>query len=124
VVKHGRRWSRRGSCPARSRSRARSRRARQALEEPPLAHDDLAFLQYTGGTTGVSKGAMLTHGNIVANLLQTAAWWGAGSRRAARSSSPRCRCTTSSRSPGNCLVFIKIGGHNVLITNPRDMPGS
>ena len=41
------------------------------LEEPPLDHDDLAFLQYTGGTTGVSKGAMLTHGNIVANLLQT-----------------------------------------------------
>src|SRR5688500_11936481 len=50
------------------------------LAEPPLAHEDIAFLQYTGGTTGVSKGAMLTHGNIVANLLQSSAWWGTAMR--------------------------------------------
>src|SRR5690606_24362978 len=46
----------------------------QRLDEPGLTQEDIAFLQYTGGTTGVSKGAMLTHGNIVANLLQTGAW--------------------------------------------------
>jgi long-chain acyl-CoA synthetase len=48
--------------------------ARKTLSDVPLNHDDLAFLQYTGGTTGVSKGAMLTHGNMVANLQQASAW--------------------------------------------------
>ena len=63
-----------------------------------LGHDDIAFLQYTGGTTGVSKGAMLTHGNIVANVLQARAWIGPRvSRRSRRRSSRRCRCITSSR---------------------------
>ena len=66
---------RRSPCPPRSR-RARG----TGLDEPPLGHDDIAFLQYTGGTTGVSKGAMLTHGNIVANLQQTSAWIGRGPR--------------------------------------------
>ena len=51
---------------------------RHTLEEPPISHDDIAFLQYTGGTTGVSKGAMLTHGNMIANMMQVSAW--AGSR--------------------------------------------
>jgi long-chain acyl-CoA synthetase len=48
------------------------------LDEVALGHDDLAFLQYTGGTTGVAKGAMLSHGNMVANVLQVAAWIGPG----------------------------------------------
>jgi long-chain acyl-CoA synthetase len=51
---------------------------RQPLGEVTLAHDDLAFLQYTGGTNGVAKGAMLTHGNMVANVLQVAAWMSPG----------------------------------------------
>jgi long-chain acyl-CoA synthetase len=53
-----------------------SQGAGKTLNEPELTHDDLAFLQYTGGTTGVSKGAMLTHGNMVANMQQSSAWLG------------------------------------------------
>ncbi|HEY7840179.1 MAG TPA: AMP-binding protein [Gammaproteobacteria bacterium] len=88
-----------------------------------LTRDDLAYLQYTGGTTGLSKGAMLTHGNMVANALQMLAIF-----------LPRCV-------PGNeiyvtalplyhvfaltvnCIGCLHLGGLNVLITNPRDMPG-
>jgi long-chain acyl-CoA synthetase len=92
------------------------------LEEPPLAHDDLAFLQYTGGTTGVSKGAMLTHGNIVANLLQTSAWWGTGLEEGAEVVITALPLYHIFALTGNCLVFMKIGGHNILITNPRDLP--
>ena len=94
-----------------------------ALEEPPLTHDDIAFLQYTGGTTGVSKGAMLTHGNIVANLLQTSAWWGAGFREGEETIITALPLYHIFALTGNCLTFMKFGGHNILITNPRDMPG-
>jgi long-chain acyl-CoA synthetase len=93
------------------------------LVEPPLTHDDLAFLQYTGGTTGVSKGAMLTHGNIVSNLQQTSAWWGTGLTEGGEIIITALPLYHIFALTGNCLVFIKIGGHNVLITNPRDMPG-
>ena len=94
----------------------------QALTEPALGHDDLAFLQYTGGTTGVSKGAMLTHGNIVSNLLQTSAWWGTGLREGDETVITALPLYHIFALTGNCLVFMKIGGHNVLITNPRDLP--
>jgi long-chain acyl-CoA synthetase len=94
-----------------------------ALDEPPLTHDDIAFLQYTGGTTGVSKGAMLTHGNIVANLLQTSAWWGAGFREGEETIITALPLYHIFALTGNCLTFMKFGGHNILITNPRDMPG-
>ena len=92
------------------------------LVEPPLTHDDLAFLQYTGGTTGVSKGAMLTHGNIVSNLLQCSLWWGAGLREGEEVIITALPLYHIFALTGNCLVFMKIGGHNVLITNPRDLP--
>ena len=52
--------------------------ARHALSRADVGHEDIAFLQYTGGTTGVSKGAVLTHGNMVANVLQASAWLGKG----------------------------------------------
>jgi long-chain acyl-CoA synthetase len=93
------------------------------LEEPPLGHDDIAFLQYTGGTTGVSKGAMLTHGNIVANLLQSSAWWGAGMREGEEIIITALPLYHIFALTGNCLVFMKIGATNVLVTNPRDLPG-
>jgi long-chain acyl-CoA synthetase len=95
----------------------------KALEEPALVHDDLAFLQYTGGTTGVSKGAMLTHGNIVANLMQNSAWWGSNLREGQEVIITALPLYHIFALTGNCLSFMNIGAHNVLITNPRDMKG-
>ncbi|HET7731260.1 MAG TPA: AMP-binding protein [Usitatibacter sp.] len=92
------------------------------LEEPPLGHDDLAFLQYTGGTTGVSKGAMLSHGNIVSNLLQTSGWWGARMREGGEVIITALPLYHIFALTANCLAFMKIGAENVLITNPRDLP--
>lgn len=84
--------------------------------------DDIAFLQYTGGTTGVSKGAMLTHKNMVANLQQIALWFGENvqlGKEVVLTALPLYHIFALT---ANCLVFIKFGGHNILITNPRDMP--
>ena len=87
-----------------------------------LTHEDTAFLQYTGGTTGVAKGAVLTHGNICANMSQAKAWI-----------SPQLteRQTVITPLPlyhifsltANCFIFSSIGARNILITNPRDIPG-
>ncbi|WP_147277450.1 AMP-binding protein [Aquicella lusitana] len=90
----------------------------------PLTNNDTAFLQYTGGTTGVSKGAILTHRNVIANLQQADAWF--------RSLLSEGQETIITALPlyhifsltANALFFSKIGGLNVLITNPRDIPGS
>ncbi|MDT8448985.1 MAG: AMP-binding protein [Wenzhouxiangellaceae bacterium] len=93
------------------------------LDAPALGHDDLAFLQYTGGTTGVSKGAMLTHGNIVANVQQASAWLGGlidYGREVIVTALPLYHIFALT---ANCLVFLKFGGRNLLITNPRDMKG-
>ena len=93
------------------------------LAPPPLGHDDIAFLQYTGGTTGVSKGAMLTHGNLVANLQQVSTWVGTGleeGREVVITALPLYHIFALT---GNCLTFMKFGARNVLIPNPRDMPG-
>jgi long-chain acyl-CoA synthetase len=95
--------------------------AGKPLEEPPLGHDDIAFLQYTGGTTGVSKGAMLTHGNIVSNLLQSSAWWGNGLREGQEIIITALPLYHIFALTGNCLTFMKIGAHNILIVNPRDL---
>ncbi|MFK8015775.1 MAG: AMP-binding protein [Gammaproteobacteria bacterium] len=97
--------------------------AGQALNDVTLTHDDLAFLQYTGGTTGVAKGAMLSHGNMVANLLQSA-WWitnntDEGEDRVI-TALPLYHIFSLT---ANCLTFMKMGGENVLITNPRDFDG-
>src|SRR5574340_1019199 len=95
-----------------------------ALGRVPLAHADLAFLQYTGGTTGVAKGAMLTHGNMVANMLQARAWVrpflsSGGEREVIMTPLPLYHVFSLT---ANCLVFMSLGGENVLITNPRDIP--
>jgi long-chain acyl-CoA synthetase len=95
----------------------------QALDEPPLGREDLAFLQYTGGTTGVSKGAMLTHGNIVANLMQCSTWWGTGLKDGQEIIITALPLYHIFALTGNCLTFMKIGAHNVLIPNPRDLKG-
>lgn len=90
--------------------------------KPKITGSDLAFLQYTGGTTGVSKGAMLTHHNVVCNLLQ-----------ADQAYSPRLNCGNELVVTAlplyhifaltvNCLLFMHKGGNNLLITNPRDLP--
>jgi long-chain acyl-CoA synthetase len=83
--------------------------------------NDPAFLQYTGGTTGVSKGAELTHGNIVANMQQISAWMKpklVESQEIVITALPLYHIFALTV---NCLAMLKIGAHNVLITNPRDM---
>ena len=94
---------------------------------PPVAeltHDDIAFLQYTGGTTGVAKGAMLTHRNMIANILQAYAWLSASElddgEEIIITALPLYHIFALT---ANCLTFMKLGAMNVLITNPRDMPG-
>ena len=94
------------------------------LETPELGLDDLAFLQYTGGTTGVAKGAMLTHRNLVANLLQSKAWMiPAGVGKETETVITALPLYHIFALTANCLVYMAIGGVNVLITDPRDMPG-
>lgn len=95
----------------------------QSLDPAKLDHDDLAFLQYTGGTTGVSKGAMLTHGNMVANMQQASAWLGNRVVTGDETIITALPLYHIFALTANCLVFMKFGGKNVLITNPRDMAG-
>ncbi|HEX4023758.1 MAG TPA: AMP-binding protein [Steroidobacteraceae bacterium] len=92
------------------------------LQPVSLDHQDLAYLQYTGGTTGVAKGAMLTHGNMVANVLQSRAWF---------RQKPLEHTTFICALPlyhifsltANCLLFSSLGGSGLLIANPRDFKG-
>jgi long-chain acyl-CoA synthetase len=97
--------------------------SRAQLEHVPLGHDDLAFLQYTGGTTGVAKGAMLLHRNIVANLLQSRAWIRPIMGDAQQLIITPLPLYHIFSLTANCLVFMTLGARNVLITNPRDIPG-
>jgi len=90
------------------------------LDEPPLGPEDVAFLQYTGGTTGVSKGVMLTHGNLVANLQQVAAWIARDLVDGEEITVVPLPLYHVYALTSN-LVFMKIGAHIVLITNPRDL---
>ncbi len=87
-----------------------------------LNHEDIAFLQYTGGTTGVAKAAVLTHRNIVANCLQASACLGGINLRdeVAITALPLYHIFSLTV---NCFVFLHLGAHNVLITNPRDFNG-
>ena len=99
---------------------AQGRRA--TFEDVEVTGDDIAFLQYTGGTTGVAKGAMLTHRNMVANILQISAWskpylQGPGDIGAAPL--PLYHIFALSV---NLFLFFELGGHDMLVTNPRDLP--
>ncbi len=100
---------------------ALARGAGAALKPVSLAQEDIAFLQYTGGTTGLSKGAMLTHRNILANVEQAGAWIGGNLKDGEEiviSPLPMYHifCLTTT------LYFMTLGVLNVLITNPRDVP--
>jgi long-chain acyl-CoA synthetase len=101
---------------------ARGRRHKLAVV--PLAHEDVAFLQYTGGTTGVAKGAMLLHRNIVANLLQARSWilpfLDPNQPEVIITPLPLYHIFSLT---ANCLTFMTLGAENVLIPNPRDIPG-
>lgn len=90
---------------------------------PHLTQDCLAFLQYTGGTTGVSKGAMLTHGNMVANLEQVTGCLDPLLNKGKEMVVTALPLYHIFALTANCLTFMKYGGHNLLITNPRDMKG-
>jgi long-chain acyl-CoA synthetase len=94
-----------------------------ALPEIDIASDDIAFLQYTGGTTGVAKGAMLTHRNLVANMQQAAAWVGRNVKLGEEIIITALPLYHIFALTANGLVFMKFGGLNYLITNPRDMAG-
>jgi long-chain acyl-CoA synthetase len=87
-----------------------------------VGHDDIAYLQYTGGTTGVSKGAMLTHGNMLANILQARAWF-----KQVQIENTTYVCALPLYHifslTANCLLFTSLGGTGHLITNPRDFQG-
>ena len=90
-----------------------------------LNKDDIAFLQYTGGTTGVSKGAMLSHGNMVSNIEQAYQWISNDGnvqegKETIITALPLYHIFALT---ANCLTYMRLGAHNILITNPRDMPG-
>jgi long-chain acyl-CoA synthetase len=114
-------WSMAGALPLR---RAVSAGRRLAFDRAAVGPEDIAFLQYTGGTTGVAKGAILTHRNMVANVLQASAWLAPalvpGTTPIVITALPLYHIFSLTT---NGLVFIRLGAHNVLITNPRDFPG-
>ena len=93
------------------------------LKPVNVTQDDLAFLQYTGGTTGVAKGAMLSHGNVVANVLQSEAWFSPIVDADGEIMITALPLYHIFALTCNCFVFVQLGGTNVLITNPRDMDG-
>ncbi|WP_226468323.1 long-chain fatty acid--CoA ligase [Luteimonas panaciterrae] len=96
---------------------------RHALPDIEIDHEDIAFLQYTGGTTGVAKGAMLTHRNLVANMQQASAWVSTVAKPGDETIITALPLYHIFALTANGLVFMKLGGLNILITNPRDMPG-
>lgn len=90
--------------------------------KPDTSNEEVAFLQYTGGTTGVSKGAMLTHRNIIANMEQISAWMLPKLKDGVETVITALPMYHIFALTVNCLAMLKIGARNILITNPRDMP--
>src|SRR3989442_4824759 len=124
VLRHVKKMIPRWRLPGSMRlSEALAEGRRRKLEHVPITHQDIAFLQYTGGTTGVAKGAMLLHRNIIANLLQARAWlkpFLGTEDHIILTPLPLYHIFSLT---ANCLVFMTLGAKNVLITNPRDIPG-
>jgi long-chain acyl-CoA synthetase len=100
--------------------------SQDAYSKPSIVASDIAFLQYTGGTTGVSKGATLTHANIIANVEQNTLWMNAAFLGRQRPEQLTFICALPLYHifalTVNAVMGIKLGAHNVLIANPRDIP--
>lgn len=90
---------------------------------PEVSLNDIAFLQYTGGTTGVSKGAVLLHKNIVANIVQAKAWIKNYIKEGEETIVTPLPLYHIFSLTANCFIFATLGAKNILITNPRDIPG-
>ncbi|MDB5758880.1 MAG: long-chain fatty acid--CoA ligase [Burkholderia sp.] len=107
--------------------RALAEGSRMTFKPAQLTHDDIAFLQYTGGTTGVSKGATLTHRNVLANVLQSEAWAQPAMNREPRIEQLVYVCALPLYHifalTACCLMGTRMGATNILIPNPRDIPG-
>jgi len=101
---------------------ALARGAGKPLNEPPLTGDDLAFLQYTGGTTGVSKGAMLFHRHVIANCLQIRLYSGTNFREGEEVAIAALPFYHILALVLNCMLGVYRGDRQILITNPRDIP--
>ena len=99
---------------------------RATFVEPVVTSDDIAVLQYTGGTTGVSKGAVLLHRNVIANLLQSEAWNEPVMKRVPANEQPTSVCALPLYHifafTVNMMLGMRTGGKNILIPNPRDLP--
>ena len=96
---------------------------RHGMDAVSLCHEDIAFLQYTGGTTGVSKGAMLTHANITSNVMQAYSWIKPAVKEGEEFIVTALPLYHIFALTANCLTFLMIGARNLLIANPRDIPG-
>ncbi len=96
---------------------------RHGMDKVTLTQEDLAFLQYTGGTTGISKGAMLTHANISANVMQAYNWIKPVVVEGEEFIVTALPLYHIFALTANCLTFLMIGARNLLIANPRDIPG-
>ena len=96
---------------------------RHGMGPGSLGHEDIAFLQYTGGTTGVSKGAMLTHANITSNVMQAYSWIKPAVKEGEEFIITALPLYHIFALTANCLTFLMIGARNLLIANPRDIPG-
>jgi len=103
-----------------------ARGSRGTLKKPEIRADDMAVLQYTGGTTGVSKGAVLLHRNIVANVLQSEAWNDPVMQKVPAGEQPTCVCALPLYHifafTVNMMLSLRVGGKTILIPNPRDLP--
>ncbi|MCB9059924.1 MAG: AMP-binding protein [Halobacteriovoraceae bacterium] len=95
----------------------------ETVSRPEITPNDIAFLQYTGGTTGVSKGAILTHSNIVANVIQAKTWISPAVEEGKEIIITPLPLYHIFSLTANCLIFSSLGSLNVLITNPRDISG-
>jgi long-chain acyl-CoA synthetase len=92
-----------------------------SLIKVDIVQDDIALLQYTGGTTGIPKGAILSHGNLVANIVQIASWIGVELKEGVEVAITPLPLFHIFSLTGNPLTFISIGSHNLLITDPCDI---